>query len=370
MIIGVLKETKANENRVAITPYGVEILRHHGHEVLIQESAGIASGFRNDHYEQLGGQIQPEPESIFARADMILRVKSPEPFEYGLLREGQIYFSYLHLAASGSLTRALMKSGAVCIAYETIQRADGSLPLLIPMSEVAGPMAIQEGAKYLEKAQGGHGILLGGVPGVEPGAVLILGGGVVGITAAKIACGLGARVFLLEIKPLRLRYLSDVMPANCFIHMSSPAAVRELLPKADLVVGAVLEPAQKTPILVTRDMLADMKPGSVVVDVSVDQGGCFETSRETTHADPIYTVDGIIHYGVSNMPGALPRTATMALTNASLPYALEIANKGWRRAMAENMEIRLGANAVLGNLTRPGIARTLDIPYVPIDSLL
>jgi alanine dehydrogenase len=301
---------------------------------------------------------------------MILRVKEPQPSESRYLKKGQIYFAYLHLAASKDVTQAMIKAGSVNIAYETIQKADGTLPLLTPMSEVAGPMAIQQGAKYLEMAQGGHGVLLGGVPGVDPGTVLIIGGGVVGINAAKLACGLGAKVYILDIDLDRLRYLSDVMPSNCITLMSSPAAIRDVLPKADVVVGAVLVPGSKTPTLITRDMLKTMKKGSVLVDVSIDQGGCFETSKETTHADPTYTIDGIVHYAVSNMPGALPRTSTLALNNATLPYAVEVANKGWKKAMKENSEIKRGANVVKGQVTYKGVAEAFGLDYVPIDKLL
>ncbi len=370
MIVGILKEIKAEENRVCMSPGGVEFMRQHGHQILVEKNAGKASGFTNATYEKAGAEIVDSAKDIFKRAKMIMRVKEPQPFELQLIREGQIYFSYLHLAASEALTRALVKSKAVCIAYETIQKADGTLPLLTPMSEVAGPMAIQQGAKYLEMAQGGHGILLGGVPGVDPGTVVIIGGGAVGINAAKMACGLGAKVYILDIDLDRLRYLSDVMPNQCVTLMSSPAAIRDVLPEADLVVGAVLVAGSRTPTLVTRDMLGTMNKGSVLVDVSIDQGGCFETSRETTHADPIYTVDGIVHYAVSNMPGALPRTSTLALNNATLPYALEIASKGWKKAMQQNPEIKAGANVVAGKVTYRGVAETVGLKYEPIDKLL
>jgi len=370
MIVGILKENKAEENRVCMSPGGVEFMQQHGHQILVEKNAGKASGFTNASYEKAGAEIIDSAKDIFKRAQMIMRVKEPQPSELQLIRKGQIYFSYLHLAASEALTRALVKSKAVCIAYETIQKADGTLPLLTPMSEVAGPMAIQQGAKYLEMAQGGHGILLGGVPGVDPGTVVIIGGGAVGINAAKMACGLGAKVYILDIDLDRLRYLSDVMPNQCVTLMSSPAAIRDVLPEADLVVGAVLVAGSKTPTLVTRDMLGTMKKGSVLVDVSIDQGGCFETSRETTHADPIYTVDGIVHYAVSNMPGALPRTSTLALNNATLPYVLEIANKGWKKAMQQNPEIKAGANVVAGKVTYRGVAETVGLKYEPIDKLL
>jgi alanine dehydrogenase len=301
---------------------------------------------------------------------LILRVKAPLPAEYDLIREDQVCFSFLHLAAEEEVTQALLHSGAVNIAYETVQKTDGSLPLLKPMSEVAGPMAIQEGAKCLEMAQGGYGVLLGGVPGVEPAVVLILGGGVVGTNAAKVACGLGAKVYILDVDLDRLRYLADVMPANCFILMSAPAAIRDLIRRADVVVGAVLVPGSRTPTLVNREMLRTMKKGAVLVDVSIDQGGCFETSRETNHADPTYELDGIVHYAVTNMPGAVPKTSTLALTNATLPYVLEIADKGWRQAMKDNAEIRRGANVVNGKVTHQGVAEALGLDFTPMDELL
>ena len=370
MIVGVLKEIKSDENRVAITPAGAEVMRQHGHELMLEEGAGVASGFADNDYANAGAQVVDAASDIFNRAEMLLRVKEPQPSEYERLREGQIYFSYLHLATSEPVTRALMASGTIAIAYETVQKADGSLPLLIPSSEVSGPMAIQEGAKYLEMAQGGHGVLLGGVPGVDPGTVLIIGGGVVGLSAAKMACGLGANVYVLDTDIDRLRYLSDVMPSNCFTSMSNPTTIRDLLPKADVVVGAVLVPGGLNPILVTRDMLGRMKRGAVIIDVAIDQGGCVETSQETTHSKPTIVVDGIVHYAVSNMPGALPRTSSVALTNATLPYALEIADKGWQRAMQENPEIKCGANVVKGQVTYRGVAAALNIDDMPIDALL
>ena len=370
MIIGVLKEIKADENRVSLSPGGVEFMRQNGHSILVEKDAGKPSGFDDALYQKAGAEIVEGSESVFERAEMILRVKEPQPSEYQFLKKGQIYFAYLHLAASEEVTRVMLDSGIISIAYETTQKENGSLPLLKPMSEVAGPMAIQQGAKYLEMTQGGHGVLLGGVPGVDPATVVIIGGGVVGINAAKLACGLGAKVYILDIDLNRLRYLSDVMPGHCITLMSSPAAIRNVLPKADVVVGAVLVPGSKTPTLVTREMLKTMKKGSVLVDVSIDQGGCFETSNETTHADPTYTVDGIVHYAVSNMPGALPRTSTLALNNATLPYAAEIADKGWKKAMQENPDIRSGANVVQGHVTYKGVAEAFDLNYVPIDELL
>ena len=370
MIVGILKEIKADENRVSLSPGGVEFMRQNGHTVLVEKNAGNASGFGNALYKAAGAEIAESSKDIFKKAEMIMRVKEPHPSEFELIKKDQIYFAYLHLAASEDVTRAIINAGSINIAYETIQKADGSLPLLTPMSEVAGPMAIQEGAKYLEMAQGGHGVLLGGVPGVDPGTVMIIGGGAVGINAAKMACGLGAKVYILDIDLDRLRYLSDVMPSHCITLMSSPAAIRDVLPKADVVVGAVLVPGSKTPTVVTREMLKIMKKGSVLVDVSIDQGGCFETSKETTHADPTYLVDGIVHYAVSNMPGALPRTSTLALNNATLPYAVEIANKGWRKAMQDNPEIKLGANVVQGHVTYEGVAEAFGFKLINIDSLL
>ena len=370
MIIGVLKEIKAEEYRVAITPAGVEVMKQHGHTVLMEKNAGSKSGFEDASYAKAGAEIVETVMEIVDQAQMILSVKAPRPAEFELLRKDQIYFSYLHLAASGNLVFAMMESGAVGIAYETVQKADGSLPLLKPMSEVAGPMAIQEGAKYLEMAQGGHGVLLGGVPGVDPGTVVIIGGGVVGLNAARMACGLGAMVYLLDTKIERLRYLSDVMPSNCFTLVSSPTTIRQLLKEADLVVGAVLIPGAVTPKLVTRDMLKLMKKGSVIVDVAIDQGGCFETSKETTHAEPIFTVDGIVHYGVTNMPGAVPRTSTIALTNATLPYVVEIANKGWEKAMMDNPEIKLGVNVVQGKVTCKGVADAFGLEYTSLENML
>ncbi|MBI5443154.1 MAG: alanine dehydrogenase [Deltaproteobacteria bacterium] len=370
MIVGILKEMMQEENRVAMTPAGVEIMRQHGHEVLIEKAAGLGSGFADEDYRALGGEVVDTPVEVYERAEMAMHVKEPMPSEYPLIRKGQIVFTYLHLAAAEDLTRALVQSGSVGIAYETIQKDDGSLPLLTPMSEVAGRMAIQQGAKYLERALGGSGVLLGGVPGVPAGTVVILGGGVVGTNAAKMACGLGAKVYLLDMNLDRLRYLSDVMPANCFPTMGSPATVRKLLSEADLVVGAVLLPGAKAPRVVTRDMLRTMKPGSVIVDVAIDQGGCIETSQATTHSNPTYTVEGVIHYCVANMPGAVPMTSTLALTNATLPYALEIANKGWRRAFKENRQIRRGANIVHGKVTHRGVAEAFGLEATPIESMV
>jgi alanine dehydrogenase len=370
MIVGVLKEIKAEESRVSMTPAGVEVLVQHGHTVLVEGKAGLESGFSDKDYKQAGAQIFSDAADIYSRSEMVMHVKEPLPEEYKLIRKDQIVFTYLHLAANEALTRALIERQSVNIAYETVQHADGSLPLLRPMSEVAGRMAIQQGAKYLEMEYGGRGLLLGGVPGVKPATVLIIGGGSVGINAAKMACGMGARVYLLDLNIDRLRYLSDVMPGNCTLLISSPALVRELVREADVVVGAVLSPGAKAPNLITRPMLSSMKPGSVLVDVAIDQGGCFETSVPTTHKDPIYTVDGIIHYCVANMPGAVARTSTQALTNVTLPYAVTIADMGWREAMRAHPDIRQGANVVLGNVTYKSVADTFNLSYVPIDSIL
>jgi alanine dehydrogenase len=370
MIVGILKEIKTEENRVCMTPAGVEIMIANGHKLLVEKGAGSGSGFEDAAYLKAGAEMVATASEIFDKSDMVMHVKEPLPVEYDLIREGQIVFTYLHLAAAEGLTKALIKSKSVCIAYETIQKPDRSLPLLTPMSEVAGRMAIQQGAKYLEMAQGGHGVLLGGVPGVDPGNVVVIGGGIVGTNAAKMACGLGAKVYILDMNLDRLRYLSDVMPANCFGLFSSPATLRELIQHADVVVGAVLIPGAKAPKLITREMLKTMKPGSVLVDVAIDQGGCFETSKATTHGDPIYVVDGVVHYCVANMPGAVPRTSTMALTNATLPYAVEIANKGWKAAMQENDEIKLGANVIKGKVTYKAVADAFGLDYTPIDEVL
>jgi len=370
MIIGILKEIKAEENRVSMVPAGVEVMVRNGHHLLVEKGAGSGSGFEDRAYLEAGAEVIETPSEIFSRAEMVMHVKEPLPPEYPLIRENQIVFTYLHLAAAEALTRALIKSRSINIAYETIQKQDCSLPLLTPMSEVAGRMSVQQGAKYLEMAQGGLGVLLGGVPGVDPGTVVVIGGGIVGINAAKAACGLGAKVYILDTNLDRLRYLSDVMPSNCFLLMSSPATIRKLLKDADVVIGAVLIPGAKAPRLVTKDMLKDMKKGAVIVDVAIDQGGSFETSRPTTHSNPIYMVDGVVHYCVANMPGAVAKTSTLALTNATLPYALEIANKGWARAMLENSEIRGGANVVKGKVTCRGVAEAFDLPYTPIGDLL
>jgi alanine dehydrogenase len=370
MIVGILKEIKAEENRVCMTPAGVEVMKMNGHTILVEQTAGVASGFEDKTYRLAGAELVATSAEIYERAEMVMHVKEPLPSEYDMIRKKQIIFTYLHLAAAEELTRAMIKSGCVGIAYETIQKADRSLPLLTPMSEVAGRMAIQEGAKYLEMHQGGQGLLLGGVPGVSPATVVIIGGGVVGTNAAKMACGLGAKVFLLDMNLDRLRYLSDVMPANCFLMVSSPATVRDLIREADLVIGAVLIAGAKAPRLVTNEMIRKMKKGAVLIDVAIDQGGCFECSRPTSHSRPTFNQDGTVVYCVANMPGAVAKTSTLALTNATLPYAVQIANKGWKQACRNNMEIKYGLNIVYGHVTYKGVAEAFDMPYKNPDALI
>ncbi|MBW2689262.1 MAG: alanine dehydrogenase [Deltaproteobacteria bacterium] len=370
MIVGILKEIKVAENRVCMTPAGVEVMCKNGHTLLVETQAGIGSGFSDAAYLDAGAEIVATPDEVYGRAEMVMHVKEPQPCEYPLIREGQIVFTYFHFAAAEELTRAMIASGAICIAYETIVGSDGSLPLLTPMSEVAGRMATQEAAKYVERTQGGRGVLLGGVPGVMPATVLVLGGGTVGTHAAQMACGLGAKVYLLDTSLDRLRHLSEVMPKNCFPIMSSPATVRELIQEADVVIGAVLLHGAKAPKLVTREMLKTMKPGAVMVDVAIDQGGCFETSRATTHSEPTYEVDGIIHYCVANMPGAVPLTSTVALTNATLPYAMKIASQGWQGSSLDNPDIRKGLNVVCGKVTYAGVADAFDLEYTPAEDVL
>jgi len=370
MLVGILKEIKVLEKRVCMTPDGVESMKQNGHDVMVEKGAGAGSGFTDEEFSAAGAVIADAPGIIYEKCDMVMHVKEPQPSEYEMIREDQIVFTYLHLAADEQQTRALMERKSVNIAYETIEKDNGSLPLLIPMSEVAGRMAAQEAAKYLEMPQGGMGILLGGVTGVAPATVVVIGGGIVGINAAKMACGLGAIVYILDTNLDRLRYLDDVMPANCFPVMSNPAVLAELVATADAVIGAVLVTGAKAPKLLTRKMLKTMKRGSVVVDVAIDQGGCFETSKPTTHADPTYEIDGVLHYCVANMPGAVARTSTRALTNATLPYAIEIANKGWKKAMQESSEIKKGANVVKGKVTYQNVADAFGLPYTPIEELL
>jgi alanine dehydrogenase len=370
MIIGILKEIKAEENRVCLTPAGAEVLVKGGHRVLVEQHAGAGSGFADPLYAAAGAELMTTPAAIYGQAEMIMHVKEPLPPEYELIREGQILFTYFHFAASEALTREMMARKAVCIAYETITDQRGALPLLTPMSEVAGRMAAQEAAKYLERSQGGRGILLGGVPGVAPAMVLVLGGGVVGTEAARIASGLGATVYLLDTSLPRLRHLAETMPKNCIPLMSSPATIRELARKADAVIGAVLLPGAKAPKLISRELLKTMKPGAVLVDVAIDQGGCFETSRPTTHDQPVFTVDGLLHYCVANMPGAVPLTSTLALTNATLPYAVLLADKGWQRAALDDPGIGLGVNMVAGQVTCQAVAVAFGLAYTPLGAVL
>lgn len=370
MLVGILKEIKNEENRVCMTPAGVEVMVANGHQVLVETSAGIGSGFEDADYVAAGAEIAPGPQEVFAKSDMVMHVKEPQPCEYEMIREGQIVFTYFHFAACEELTKAMIERNAVCITYETIVDEAGTLPLLTPMSEVAGRMATQEGAKYLERPQGGRGLLLGGVPGVAPATVLVIGGGVVGMQAAQMACGLGAKVYLLDMNLQRLRYLSEIMPKNCFPMMSSPAKIRELAQEADMIVGAVLVHGAKAPKLVTRDMLKTMKKGAVMVDVAIDQGGCFETSKATTHVNPVYEVDGIVHYCVANMPGAVPLTSTLALTNATLPYAVKIANMGWKEVCKADESICAGLNVVDGKVCYEGVAEAFGLDYTPVEDLL
>lgn len=370
MIVGVPEEIKANENRVALLPFGVELLRAHGHQVVVQSGAGLGSGFDDETYKAAGAEIVQGSAEVFERAEMIMKVKEPLQQEYGMLRPGQIVFTYFHFAASEELTKAIIDSRCTAIAYETVQDVTGLLPLLIPMSEVAGRMAIQEGAKCLEKLYGGKGVLLGGVPGVEPARVVIIGGGIVGTNAAKIAAGLGARVSILDVNLERLRYLDDVMPKNVVTIMSNPATIRDAISEADLVIGAVLIPGAKAPNLITKEMLSLMKQGSVIVDVAVDQGGCVETIRPTTHEDPIYEVDGVVHYGVTNMPGGVPMTSTKALTNATFPYALQIANAGFPEVIHQSSALYKGVNIVDGKVTYQEVAEAFGFEFTPLSNLL
>jgi len=370
MLIGIPKEIKPNENRVSMVPAGVEALVGQGHTVVVEESAGIGSGFDDDTYIGAGASILGTAEEVWQQAEMIVKVKEPIAVEWPRMRSGQLIYTYFHFAAAEELTRAVIDSGAVAVAYETVQLPSGELPLLTPMSEVAGRMAVQEGAKYLERVFGGSGILLGGVPGVAPGEVVIIGGGTVGINAAKMASGLGAHVTILDLSLDRLRYLDDVLEANVDTLYSNRYNIIEAIGRADLVVGAVLLPGAKAPHLVRRADLAVMKKGSVIVDVAVDQGGCVETIYATTHNDPTYEVDGIVHYGVANMPGAVPRTSTLALTNATLPYALKLARDGWREAARADEPLRLGLNVVDGKVVYPGVAEAFGLPYVDVTTVL
>lgn len=370
MIIGVPKEIKNNENRVALTPAGTQELVKRGHTVYVQQSAGVGSGFSDDEYTRAGAKMSATAPEIFSIAEMIIKVKEPVEQEYKLIKKDQLVFTYFHFASYEPLAKAMIASGAVCLAYETVERADGSLPLLIPMSEVAGRMAIQEGAKYLEKPLKGRGILLGGVPGVKPAKVLILGGGVVGTNSAKIAAGMGADVTIMDVNLTRLRYLDDVMPKNVHTMVSNEYSIRELVRDHDLIVGGVLIPGAKAPKLITRDMLKTMRAGTVLVDVAVDQGGCIETCTPTTHENPTFIIDDVVHYCVANMPGAVPYTSTLALTNATLPYAIKIAGQGWKKACQESTELRNGLNVIQGEVVYKAVADAFGLPYTDVKKFL
>jgi alanine dehydrogenase len=370
MKIGVPKEIKTNENRIALVPAGAEALIGAGHSVLVQQGAGEGSGFSDEDYTSVGAKIAPDASAVWAQSEMIMKVKEPIAVEWPMMRKGQTIFTYFHFAADEKLTRAHIDSGATCIAYDTVELPSRELPLLTPMSEVAGRMAVQEGAKYLEKLYGGRGVLLGGVPGVPPAKVVILGGGVVGINAAKMAAGMGAKVTVLDLSLERLRYLSDVMAANVTLIYSNRHNILEQISTADLVVGAVLIPGAVAPRLIRREDLKTMQPGSVIVDVAIDQGGCVETIHATTHENPTYVVDGVIHYGVANMPGGVPRTSTLALTNATFPYAMRLANLGWKKACTDSVPLRKGLNIIEGNVVYPAVAEAFGLPLKNVDSFL
>jgi alanine dehydrogenase len=363
MIIGVPKEIKNNENRVALTPAGVAEMKNNGHSVYVQATAGEGSGFADEEYAAAGAVILPTIEEVYNIAEMIIKVKEPIASEYPLIKKDQLLFTYFHFASSEPLTHAMIEREAICLAYETVEKTDRSLPLLVPMSEVAGRMSIQEGAKYLEKPLKGRGILLGGVPGVPPAKVLVLGGGIVGTQAAKMAAGLGAQVTIMDVSLPRLRQLDDIMPANVMTQMSNNYNIRKAILDTDLIIGAVLIPGAKAPHLITRDMLKLMRPGTVLVDVAVDQGGCIETCTPTTHENPTFIIDDIVHYCVANMPGAVPYTSTLALTNATLPYAVQLANKGWQKACAENEELKKGLNIANGKILYKGVAEAWNLPF-------
>ena len=370
MIIGVPKEIKNNENRVALTPAGAKELIKRGHQVYVQQTAGLGSGFSDEDYKAAGASMLPSIEATYQIAEMIMKVKEPIESEYSLIQPNQLLFTYFHFASYEPLTKAMVASKAICLAYETVEKADRSLPLLVPMSEVAGRMAIQKGANYLEKPLGGRGILLGGVPGVLPAKVLILGGGIVGTQAAWMAAGLGADVIIMDVSLPRMRYLADVMPANVKTMMSNEYNIREQIKQADLIVGAVLIPGAKAPHLITKDMLKDMKKGAVLVDVAVDQGGCIETCKPTTHENPTYIIDDVVHYCVANMPGAVPYTSTLALTNATLPYAIQLADKGWKKAAQENSDLVTGLNVIQGDIVYKAVAEAFAMPYTPVEKYL
>lgn len=370
MKIGVPKEIKKNENRVGLTPSSVKEFVGRGHEVFIHDSAGEGSFFENEEFEEAGARLLPDIESVYNNAEMIIKVKEPIEKEYDLIKKDQLIFTYFHFASSKKLTEAMIKTGSVCLAYETVEDTGHSLPLLIPMSEVAGRMAVQEGAKYLEKPMGGRGILLGGVPGVKPAKVVILGGGVVGTQAAKMASGMGAETVILDIDLQRLRYLEDVMADNVTTMMSNRYNIEKEVKEADLIVGAVLIHGSKAPKLVTRDMLKIMQKGTVMVDVAVDQGGCIETCKPTTHENPVYEIDGVVHYCVANMPGAVPCTSTIALNNATLPYGLELADKSWRQACRDNPELKKGLNVIHGKICYKGVSEAFNKDFAEVNEIL
>ena len=367
MKVGIPKEIKNNENRVGMTPSGVAELVKHGHQVVVQHTAGEGSGFSDEEYVKAGAQILPTIEAVYAEAEMIVKVKEPIEPEYALIRKGQVLFTYFHFACDRPLTDAMMKSGAICIAYETVEKKDRSLPLLIPMSEVAGRMAVQNGAYYLQKTKGGKGKLMAGVPGVKPAKVLVLGGGTVGEASARIAAGLGADVTITDISLPRLKQLDAELPANVHTLYSSEHNIRKELADVDVVIGSVLIPGDAAPKLITKDMLKLMEPGTVLVDVAIDQGGCFETSHPTTHSEPVYTIDGIVHYAVANIPGAVPNTSTTALTNATLRYALALADKGWKQACRDDASLAKGVNMVEGKCTFEAVAKVWGLPYTPLE---
>ena len=366
MKVGIPKEIKNNENRVGMTPSGVAELVKHGHSVVVQHTAGEGSGFSDDEYKRAGASILANIEDVYAEAEMIVKVKEPIEPEYKLIRKGQVLFTYFHFACDRPLTDAMLQSGATCIAYETVEKDDRSLPLLIPMSEVAGRMATQNGAYYLQKTKGGKGKLMAGVPGVKPAKVLVLGGGTVGEAAARIAAGMGADVTITDVSLPRLKQLAAELPANVHTLYSSEHNIRKELPDVDVVIGSVLIPGDAAPKLITRDMLSQMEPGTVLVDVAIDQGGCFETSRPTTHSEPIYIIDGIVHYAVANIPGAVPNTSTTALTNATLRYALALADKGWQQACRDDKSLLRGVNIVGGKCTYEAVAKVWGLPYTPL----
>ena len=370
MIIGIPKEIKSNENRVSLIPFGVEDLCKSGHTVIVENFAGYKSGFSNEDYVNAGALIAENAKEVFEKADMIVKVKEPQPTEVKMIKENQIIFTYFHFAADELLTNGIINSKSIAIAYETVQSENGQLPLLIPMSEVAGRMAVQNGAKCLEANMGGIGKLLSGVPGVEPATVTILGGGIVGMNAAKLAAGLGAKVNILDISPDRLKYLDDIMPSNVFTLYSNKHTIIELLPQTDLLIGAVLVVGAKAPNLVTKDMLSLMPERAVIIDVAVDQGGCVETCKPTTHKNPTYEVNGIIHYCVANMPGAVPYTSTIALSNATFPFIKKIANHGFKDALISDKALEKGLNVYKGEVTHKGVANAFSLPFIPPNEVL